>query len=401
VLGVGNVTTGVLPATHGGTGQASAAAARGSAGLDIDELTGHGDSNYTILSTDRVVATNAAFTAARTWTLPAASALNAGQTVTIVDAQGTLTATNTLTVTRAGTDTINGGTSYVIAVAFNYVTLISDGSSKWTVAACTAGCTFTGTTSFPSAGSGIALNGDGLEGTGGNGINIQAAQFHPAFQVNKTGGANGQYFLATQGASAGAEAPELGSNAYTHTITAGYANQRFFQFGQNTVSAASALSVSTEATTAAVLGPPISAGSATLARSIGLHIAAGSSLASGATIGVGLKVDAPSGASANKAAEISGHVEYTGTAPGVTAGTGATITGNDMAGRVTVGTSPSTTVALTFNASWTNAPVCFAQDETMAVTMRATSISVSAVTFTASGTLTAADKVSYSCRGFF
>jgi hypothetical protein len=85
----------------------------------------------------------------------------------------------------------------------------------------------------------------------------------------------------------------------------------------------------------------------------------------------------------------------------VTAGTGATITGNDMAGRVTVGTSPSTTVALTFNASWTNTPVCFAQDESSAVTMRATTVSVSAVTFTASAALTAADKISYSCRGFF
>src|SRR5262250_3266368 len=64
VLGVGNVTTGTLGLGHGGTGQATAAAARGSSGLDIDALTGHGDSNYTILSTDRVVATNAAFTAA-------------------------------------------------------------------------------------------------------------------------------------------------------------------------------------------------------------------------------------------------------------------------------------------------------------------------------------------------
>jgi len=404
VLGVGNVTTGVLPATHGGTGQGGAAAARGSAGLDIDELTGHGNSAYTILSTDRVVATNAAFTAAQTWTLPAANSLNPGQAVTVIDAQGTVTSTNTLTIARAGTDTINGGTSYVIAAAFNYATLVSDGVSKWSVASCTAGCTFTGVTAFPSAGSGIALNADGLEGTGGTGINLQAAQFHPAFQINKSGTTTGMYFFVPQGASSSVEAPELTQGAYTHSITAGYANQRFNQFQQNTITAASALSISTEADTAVILGPPIAAGSATLARSIGLHIQAGSSLASGATIGVGLKVDAPTGPTgtgAIKAEEINGHVEYTGTAPSVTAGTGATITGNDMAGRVTVGTSPSTTVALTFNASWTNAPACFAQDETTAVTMRATTISTSAVTFTASGTLTASDKVSYSCRGFF
>ncbi len=119
VLGVGNVTTGTLGLSHGGTGQTTAATARGSAGLDIDELTGHGDSNYTMLSTDRVVATNAAFTAARTWTLPAANSVNLGQSVTVADIQGTLTSTNTLTVARAGSDTINGGTSYVIAAAFN------------------------------------------------------------------------------------------------------------------------------------------------------------------------------------------------------------------------------------------------------------------------------------------
>jgi hypothetical protein len=184
-------------------------------------------------------------------------------------------------------------------------------------------------------------------------------------------------------------------------LTASFATQRFTEFDQDTVTAASALSLTTEGATLAIAGAPIAAGSATITKSIGLHIQSGSSLTAGATTGVGLKVDAPTGAGANKAAEVSGHVEYTGTAPGVTAGTGATITGNDMAGRVTVGTSPSTTVALTFNSSWTNAPVCFAQDETSAVTMRATTITTAAVTFTASATLTASDKVSYSCRGFF
>jgi hypothetical protein len=94
------------------------------------------------------------------------------------------------------------------------------------------------------------------------------------------------------------------------------------------------------------------------------------------------------------------HLEFHGTVPGVTAGTGATIAGNDSLGRVTVGTSPSTTVALTFANAFSNAPACFAQDETTAVTMRATTVSTTGVTFTASGTLTASDKVSYRCSSY-
>ncbi|MGO9418708.1 hypothetical protein [Roseiarcus sp.] len=89
----------------------------------------------------------------------------------------------------------------------------------------------------------------------------------------------------------------------------------------------------------------------------------------------------------------------------VTAGAGASCTVastcHNNAGRITVGPSPSTTVVVSFNGSnaWANAPVCFAQDETSAVTMRATSVSTTGVTFTASGALTPSDKVSYMCMG--
>lgn len=120
---------------NGGTGQTTALAARGSAGLNIESGTGHGDSAYTILATDRYVYTNAAFTASRTWTLPAANSVNPGQSLVIDDAQGTLTAANTLVVTRAGTDTVNGGTSFTLDVAYGRLILKSDGVSKWTLRA--------------------------------------------------------------------------------------------------------------------------------------------------------------------------------------------------------------------------------------------------------------------------
>jgi len=289
VLGVGNVTTGVLPATHGGTGQGGAAAARGSAGLDIDELTGHGDSAYTILSTDRVVATNAAFTAARVWTLPAASAVNAGQRITIIDGQGTVTNANTLTVSRAGTDTIENGTVVTVGAAYGGVTLISDGVSKW-------------------------------------------AMPHTAFGT----GTNPTHFDAN--------------------------GTLFFHNGTSSINDAGILNIS---------GPG--------------------------------NIDLGNGG--NHDWKLNGqHVEFksTGGSPTLSAcGTSPSITGVDAVGRVTVGTAPSTTCTLTFATAWTNAPICFGQDETTALTMRVSSVSTTAVTFTASGAMTVADKISYRCDGYF
>lgn len=128
--------TGTLPIGNGGTGQTTAATARASSGLNIDSFTGHGDSAYTILATDRTVGTNAAFTASRTWTLPAANAVNPGQEIIVADYQGTVTGTNTLVVQRAGTDTINGAaTSVTISTASGGYLFRSDGSSKWTAQA--------------------------------------------------------------------------------------------------------------------------------------------------------------------------------------------------------------------------------------------------------------------------
>lgn len=124
--------TGILPIANGGTAQATALAARGSSGLNVDSFTGHGDSIYTILATDRTVGTNAAFTASRTWTLPAANAVNAGQEIIVADFQGTVTGVNTLVITRAGADTVNGGTAVTMTSANGAYLFKSDGNSKWT-----------------------------------------------------------------------------------------------------------------------------------------------------------------------------------------------------------------------------------------------------------------------------
>lgn len=94
-----------------------------------------GDANYTVLATDRFVATNAALTATRTWTLPAANSVLAGQAIVFDDANNFATAANLLIVKAAGTDTLNGiagGTTTLGTGPRQQLTLYSDGASAWT-----------------------------------------------------------------------------------------------------------------------------------------------------------------------------------------------------------------------------------------------------------------------------
>jgi hypothetical protein len=121
--------------SSGGTSAGTAAGARASGGLNIESLTSHGDSNYTILSTDRTVGTSTTLTASRTWTLPAASAVNAGSHLTVADFSGGVTGVNTLVVQRAGSDTINGSTSITISTTNGAYLFISNGISGWTAQA--------------------------------------------------------------------------------------------------------------------------------------------------------------------------------------------------------------------------------------------------------------------------
>lgn len=123
--------TGQVPIANGGTAQSTALAARGSSGLNIESTTTQGDSNGTMTATVRAWY-HTALSAARTDTLPAANAVNAGAAITIYDPAGVVTGTNTVTVQRAGADTINGGTSFVALQAANAIAVcISDGTSKW------------------------------------------------------------------------------------------------------------------------------------------------------------------------------------------------------------------------------------------------------------------------------
>ena len=98
-----------------------------------------------------------------------------------------------------------------------------------------------------------------------------------------------------------------------------------------------------------------------------------------------------------------GHWVAPGTSPTITSGfgTGASVTGSDVAGRVTVGASPGTLGALTFGAAYGTAPVCVAQDEsTPGANPMIASASPSGVSLTAAATMVVGDKVTYLCLAY-
>jgi len=93
------------------------------------------NADYTIVTTAAltVASQTGTLTAARTVTLPAASTVPAGGEVVVQAGLG-CSLTNTLSVARAGADTLNGAaTSVVIAAAYAWRRFVSDGTSAWTL----------------------------------------------------------------------------------------------------------------------------------------------------------------------------------------------------------------------------------------------------------------------------
>ncbi len=90
------------------------------------------DGNYTVLTTDRTIA-YITLTGARTVSLPAASTFPTGTRLLVMDESGACSATDTITLSAAGADTIDGAASAVINSAYGYIALQSNGLNKWTV----------------------------------------------------------------------------------------------------------------------------------------------------------------------------------------------------------------------------------------------------------------------------
>lgn len=95
---------------------------------------------YTILPQDGIVAITVG-TADFTVTLPSCASVPAGKMVTVKDESGVLgTNSKTVTIARAGSDTIDGATTATVTANYGRVSLYSDGVSKWFVT--TSGVSF-------------------------------------------------------------------------------------------------------------------------------------------------------------------------------------------------------------------------------------------------------------------
>ena len=120
--------------SQGGTGQATAALARASTGLDIDAIHTVADAAYNMAATDRTIVYTS-LTVTRTVTLIAAASVNVGQAVVIKDGSGSVTPLIGITVAPHGADTIDGVNAALpsMMVAHDAIVLISDGVSNWHV----------------------------------------------------------------------------------------------------------------------------------------------------------------------------------------------------------------------------------------------------------------------------
>jgi hypothetical protein len=119
------------------------------------------DAAYAMVASDHLIAYTT-LTASRIATLVAASAFATGTRLLVVDESGNCSGTKTISLARAGSDTINGGTSVLIKAAYGYIELESDGTSKWTVIGIDGGSWFANLpTSLPGA-AGVAWNNGGV-----------------------------------------------------------------------------------------------------------------------------------------------------------------------------------------------------------------------------------------------
>lgn len=94
-------------------------------------ITSVGDVDYTILLSDRLVLITTQLTAPRTHTLPAAANFREGTPLIIAS---TVNCVAGVIVSRAGSDTLNGGSTLTFAPSRAGLQFISDGVSAWTIA---------------------------------------------------------------------------------------------------------------------------------------------------------------------------------------------------------------------------------------------------------------------------
>lgn len=96
--------------------------------LGIDRISLAGDTDHTIVATDKIVMLNAALTAPRVWTLPAANSVNPGYELTTIDGAGGVDGENQLSFAATGADTIP---SIKFTTPLMAVRWVSNGVDAW------------------------------------------------------------------------------------------------------------------------------------------------------------------------------------------------------------------------------------------------------------------------------
>ena len=184
-----------------------------------------GNTSYPMVAGDRYVYTMAVLTAPRTWTLPAASALNKGERITVVDTFGGINGANTLSIVRDGADTIDGGAAAVVLnTAYSSTQFVTDGVSNW------------GVLSGGGGGGGIP---GGLttqvqyNNTGSFAGSADLVWVSPALSIGSAGSATGQLKLAgtTSGAVTVKSQDAAGTFNFNLPIAAGSSGQPLLSGG--------------------------------------------------------------------------------------------------------------------------------------------------------------------------
>lgn len=121
----------------------------------------------------------------------------------------------------------------------------------------------------------------------------------------------------------------------------------------------------------------------------------------GNTGNIVLQINSPSGSGVRGTIQPNGHIVAQGDPPAVSScGTGPSVAGNDVAGRITVGTGGiATSCTLTFLQAWAIAPVCSVGNETTTLFAKASPTTTTLVISSATP-FAASDKISYHCVGF-
>lgn len=210
----GTQLSGQVPVANGGTGQSTAPAARGSSGLNIFGGVDVGDADHTILATDRGINLTTTLTAVRTLTLPAANAVNKGEPILISDAAGAINGSNTITVARAGSDTINGISSVSISAQYGVYLFFSDGSSKWTyLAAGTGGGGGSGTVTSVDASCGLKTSSGSAITTSGSIVGSRAVNAQTGTTYTVLDGDCGKLVTTSNAASIAVTLPQAGASS--------------------------------------------------------------------------------------------------------------------------------------------------------------------------------------------